>query len=76
MADTTRVQVRFRIKDFEDSLYYPLADWPVDPAVLDATKTARYDAWVAAVEAAKLQVQPEPDATLRVTCEDGAVVEV
>ena len=59
MADTVNVQIRFKqivsvkgvAMEFNDSLYYPLADYDnVTPNQIEATKQQRIDAWKNAIE--------------------------
>jgi hypothetical protein len=64
-----QVQVRFTVHDddlgdFADALYFPVDEWPVPDAQLEAAKWERFDAWKAAVTAPAPDPEPVPEPSL------------
>lgn len=78
MADEVHVQVRFTVHDdesgtdFTDALYYPIGEWPVDAARMDADKQSRYDEWKTATAqpAAEVDDDGEPVEAPQPTAQD------
>ncbi len=55
-----RIQVMFTINNYSDALYYSLAEWQsVTPEQIEQAKQDRYDAWIAAINAASTEESTE-----------------